>query len=138
LPRPEKAVRWLHVEPGGWIGATVTSEVYYYRRHCLGDKECPLCKRGIPWRMRYVVQVEVEDGVYLLELGGPQYEFLASCAANGGICGRRVEIRRAHRGKTAKIELLDRGIDPGVGVGADIGRLVDAVEACLADPPGLR
>jgi len=146
LPSPEKQVQWLHVGPGGWIGVTVVSEIYWYKRHwvnkepvrCLGDRECPLCRRGIPWRMRYVMKVAAEDGEWLLELGAPQFEKLSEMTRDGGILGRKIEIRRAHRGKTARIELVDKGVDPLVVEADDIGRLVDAVEAGLADPPSRR
>lgn len=138
---PEREVKWLHVNPGGYMEVTVISDLWSYRRHwlsgeqwrCAGE-ECEICMAGHPWRARYIMRVRSDDGEWLLELGGPQAEALAEAEDSGGICGARLRIQQPGRYKTSKIhvdvlgrEILDHRPE-------DISKLVKAVEAAMRDP----
>jgi hypothetical protein len=97
-------------------------------------KKCELCAQGIPWRARYVMKVEGEDGDWMLELGAPQYTELEAIERDGGICGAKLRLTRARRGATARIVVEKVGRVALQQAPEDIQSFVDAVESQLASP----
>lgn len=141
LIAPERQVRWLHIPQGGYCECTVVSPLYSYQRHwtsagptlCNG-KNCELCKQGIPWRARYVMKVEADDGEWMLELGAPQYHELVAIEQDGGICGCKLRLKRSRAGATAKIVLEKIGRVVLQGAPEDLQSFVDSVESQLVLP----
>lgn len=128
IPAPEAGWTWFHVPSEGVSVVTVVSQVAWFYAHwarigagrakaccrCQFEAKgsCPMCDLGHERRLRYVLAIETDHGLRLVELGRPQYPALAAIESMSGMVGARLKLGREGRGKTSVIQVLAFGFDP--------------------------
>ena len=166
LVAPETGWVWVSVPLDGAIDLVVVSEPetwfsHWYRApggrraealRCVLEERgaCDLCRAGYERRARYVLAVELDGEVRLVEFGRVQFPALALLQELGGLVGARLRVTRERPVRNAPIRLrevareviaADRRHDIG-GYVATLGlqqlRLLGSEATAVAGNPPLR